>query len=286
MAWYYAKNGERQGPVEETELHNLVNAGTIAPDDLVWTPEFGNDWRAARDVPGLIFPLLRSVQPPPPPPPVYATAAQASAGSAQDGPFRSATHNRDLMSAARAALRERWGLAIGVLVLMLAIQFGLSLFSCIPLIGMAFSVASWLISGALALGVAGFYLKLSRTGNSAVEEAFSGFRRFGVAFLTSLLIGIFVFLWMLLLIVPGIIAGIRYSQAWFILADNPKMDALDAIHRSKQMMRGNKWKYFCLQWRFFGWALLCMLTLGIGFLWLGPYMSMSNTKFYDDLKPE
>ena len=47
---------------------------------------------------------------------------------------------------------------------------------------------------------------------------------------------------------------------------------------------GCQWKYFCLQWRFFGWALLCLLTLGIGFLWLVPYIEMSNAKFYDDLK--
>jgi uncharacterized membrane protein len=49
-------------------------------------------------------------------------------------------------------------------------------------------------------------------------------------------------------------------------------------------MKGNKWKYFCLQWRFFGWALLCVLTLGIGFLWLQPYMMTSSARFYEDLK--
>jgi uncharacterized membrane protein len=50
-------------------------------------------------------------------------------------------------------------------------------------------------------------------------------------------------------------------------------------------MQGNKWKFFCLGARFFGWILLCVLTMGIGFLWLLPYMSVAFAQFYDDLKP-
>ena len=280
MLWYYAKNGERKGPIEETDLHNLVSQGTIQPEDLVWQEAFGDAWQPARSVAGLAFPARV-----PPPPPISPAPPVISAGMAHAGSFCSRTHNRDLMIAARNGLRNHWGMAIGVTVVIFAIQIALSLFAKIPLVGHVFTIGSLLISGALALGVAIFWLSLSRTGNGTMEQAFSGFARFGAAFLTYLLVTIFVLLWALLLIVPGIIAAIRYSQAWFVLADNPQMDALDAINRSKQLMQGNKWKFFCLQWRFFGWALLCILTLGIGFLWLGPYIAMSNAKFYDDLKP-
>ncbi len=76
-----------------------------------------------------------------------------------------------------------------------------------------------------------------------------------------------------------------YSQVFFILADLPETGAYDAIQLSTQMMVGFKWKKFCLGWRFFGWALLGILTCGIGWLWLYPYVMTSNAKFYDDIRP-
>jgi uncharacterized membrane protein len=88
----------------------------------------------------------------------------------------------------------------------------------------------------------------------------------------------------LLLIVPGIIAALSYSMTYFIIAENDSIGSLEAITKSKEMMRGNKWKLFCLCCRFLGWILLCILTIGIGFLWLYPYMMVSFAKFYDDIK--
>ncbi|GHT57847.1 hypothetical protein FACS18945_2990 [Bacteroidia bacterium] len=90
--------------------------------------------------------------------------------------------------------------------------------------------------------------------------------------------------WSLLLIIPGIIAAISYSMTFYIIADDPAISAMDAINKSKKMMYGYKMKYFCLSLRFLGWALLCILTLGIGFLWLMPYIQVTFAKFYDDLK--
>ena len=89
---------------------------------------------------------------------------------------------------------------------------------------------------------------------------------------------------MLLLIIPGIIAALSYSMTFYILADDNSIGAMDAIKKSKKMMDGYKWKYFCLGLRLLGWALLCVLTLGIGFLWLIPYAQVSVAKFYDDVK--
>lgn len=95
---------------------------------------------------------------------------------------------------------------------------------------------------------------------------------------------LFIMLWSLLLIVPGIIAGFSYAMTFYILVENPKMKPMDILRSSKKMMRGNKWKLFCLSWRFFGWGLLCILTAGIGFFWLIPYMNTTFAKFYEDIK--
>ena len=81
----------------------------------------------------------------------------------------------------------------------------------------------------------------------------------------------------------GLVAAFRYAMAFFIIADDEDCGALEAISRSKEMMRGNKWKFFCLHWRFFWWGLLCML-FPIGMLWLVPYMQTSSAKFYEDVK--
>ena len=82
----------------------------------------------------------------------------------------------------------------------------------------------------------------------------------------------------------GIIASYAYAMAFYVVADEPTIGAREALRRSKEMMQGNKFKLFCLYWHFFGWAILCILTLGIGFLWLGPYMSASTARFYEDVR--
>ena len=69
----------------------------------------------------------------------------------------------------------------------------------------------------------------------------------------------------------------------FIISDDNKIGPFDAIKKSYYMMNGNKWKYFCMMCRFIGWYFLSLLTLGVGFLWLIPYVHMSNAKFYDDI---
>ena len=78
-------------------------------------------------------------------------------------------------------------------------------------------------------------------------------------------------------------AGLSYAMTFFILADDDTVGPRQAISKSKEMMTGNRWKLFCLTCRFWGWSLLCVLTCGIGFIWLFPYMAISMAKFYDDL---
>ena len=123
---------------------------------------------------------------------------------------------------------------------------------------------------------------------SAAERAdpvdlFSGFDIFGNAFVLNLLITLKVIAWSLLFVIPGIVAAYRYSMATYIMAENPGMQATEAIERSKALMDGRKGDLFCLDLSFIGWALLATLTAGIGYLWLTPYMTVSRAAFYRSL---
>ena len=183
-----------------------------------------------------------------------------------------------LMQMARESLKGKWGLAIGTLVVYFLIAVVLQI---IPIVG---PIAPLIISGPFAIGLAVFSLSISRNQDAKLEQIFQGFNNFGTALGAYLLMILFILLWTLLLIIPGIISGISYSMTFYILADDNSIGAMEAIDKSKKMMDGYKWKYFCLGLRFLGWALLCILTLGIGFLWLMPYMQVSMAKFYDDVK--
>lgn len=191
-----------------------------------------------------------------------------------------ATKNAELVKMAKESLKGKWGLAIGTclvyMIILCAIQF-------IPLLG---GIASLIIGGPFMLGLIIFSLSLSRGQEAKFEQIFQGFNNFGTALGTYLLMALFVFLWSLLLIVPGIIAALSYAMAFYILADDNEktVKAMEAIDKSKVIMYGYKWKLFCLGLRFFLLALLCILTLGIGFLWLMPYMQVSMAKFYEDVK--
>ena len=101
-----------------------------------------------------------------------------------------------------------------------------------------------------------------------------------------LLMGIYVFFWMLFLVIPGIIMAIAYSLTPFILKDYPELSVGQAIQMSEKMMRGHKMRYFLLTLSFIGWGLLGILTLGIGYIWLTPYMYTTTAAFYQDVKNE
>ena len=120
-----------------------------------------------------------------------------------------------------------------------------------------------LVTGAFTLGITLFFLALFRRQRVSVSDIFLGFERFGKALGLMLFQGLFIFLWTMLFVVPGIIAAIRYSQAFFVLADNPDKGIRECMDESKRMMKGNKAKYFCLSLSFIGWALLASIPVGI-----------------------
>ncbi|SFE78187.1 Uncharacterized membrane protein [Paenibacillus catalpae] len=187
----------------------------------------------------------------------------------------------ELRARARDSLRGNWGKAIGGFVLSMLMAAVVSLLNyLIPILG---NLVGILISGSISLGLISFFLGIARKENPPVSEVFSGFSLFIKAFCLYFMIGLFTFLWTLLLIIPGIIAALRYSQAYFILRDNPDIGVMDAIRESRQLMIGNKWRYFVLQLTFIGWAILAAIPFGIGYLWLCPYISVTQAHFYDNV---
>ncbi len=120
-----------------------------------------------------------------------------------------------------------------------------------------------LVTGAMNLGLTLFFLAMFRRQNVGTGDVFLGFERFGKALGLYLFQSLFILLWTFLFIIPGFIAAIRYSQAFFILADDPTKGIRQCMDESKAMMRGNKAKYFCMVLSFIGWAILAAIPAGI-----------------------
>lgn len=185
-----------------------------------------------------------------------------------------------LKSAARRQIKGNIGILFVISLLSGLITGALS---AIPLVG---TIAGMLLSAAFALAVINIYLGLTQGRKPEVADLFSEMSNILPAFCTQFLVGLFTFLWSLLLIVPGIIKACAYSQAMYILAENPGISPMDAIKRSKEMMQGHKMEYFLLVLSFFGWALLAPFTLGILYIWLLPYMQATMANYYRSLKGE
>ena len=94
------------------------------------------------------------------------------------------------------------------------------------------------------------------------------------------------FFWSLLFIIPGIVKAFSYSMTPFILDEYPELTPVEAIHRSRMMMKGHKFDLFWLYLSFIGWAILSVITCGIGFLWLAPYIQTAEAAFYEEVKAE
>ena len=191
-----------------------------------------------------------------------------------------ATPNRVLMDQAEQSLKGRWGMAIGTCVIYILTVIAINLISGVG------EVISLLVGGPFMLGLSMFTLAIARDENAYLELIFKGFEEFIRALSAYLYIFVFTILWLLLLIIPGIVAAISYSMTYFILVDDKEIDAMAAIDKSKAMMDGYKMKYFQLILYYLGFSVLCIFTLGIGFLWLFPYIQVTNAKFYDDVKRE
>lgn len=153
----------------------------------------------------------------------------------------------------------------------------------LSILGLVLTLISLVVGGATVIGYARFNLNLVDGREAKFSQLFSEythlFRGFAMYFLQSL----YILLWSLLLIIPGIIALLSYAMTPYIMAENPDIGANEAIHTSKEMMNGNKASLFFLYLSFIGWFILALLTLNIGFLWLGPYMEATVAAFYREV---
>lgn len=151
-----------------------------------------------------------------------------------------------------------------------------------------------ILTAIFSAGISWTYLDLLRNRKQTINPLSDAFRAFKSPFLWGIialyiLTSLFSFLWALLLIIPGIIKSFAYSQSYFIYYDvleetGEKMGFLDTITASRRLMDGNKMSLFVLYLSFIPWYILATLTLGIGYLWLNPYVSATTAAFYDNLK--
>ena len=146
-------------------------------------------------------------------------------------------------------------------------------------------VGTIIVLGPLSYGLVRVLVRCARE-NKDVDfgDLFKGFTDdFGGNVVLGLSIGLFTFLWSLLFIIPGIVKSYSYSQAFYIKHDDPSKDWMTCIDESRAMMRGHKWKLFCLDLSFIGWYLLGFLCFGIGMIFVTPYHEMARTNFYLEL---
>ena len=145
------------------------------------------------------------------------------------------------------------------------------------------AIVQFVLGCIVTVGYARFNLDLVDGEEGTVQTLFRYFPQWKTMLVAGFLQGLYIVLWTLLFIIPGIIAVYRYAMTSYILAENPEMSAGEAIDRSEELMKGNKWRLFCLQFSFIGWSILCAFTLGIGTLWLTPYMEAASAAFYRDI---
>lgn len=184
--------------------------------------------------------------------------------------------NKEIRRAARYALKDNWTQAVLATLVFTLVECAAG---SIPFAGL-------LVVCPLTFGFMLCFLRLVRGEDSSemVGDQFSVFNKYGRYLGGSLLMTLYIILWCLLFIIPGIVKSYAYAMTPYVMNDRPDLDADDCIHESRMMMKGYKWKLFCLDLSFIGWAILCILTLGIGFLWLQPYVEASHAKFYEELK--
>lgn len=183
------------------------------------------------------------------------------------------TTNQILMRQAKQMLAGNWGnAALGTLIYL--VIMGIVSCSC---------VGELLLFGPFTLGYIVFLIGLYNRQTANYEKLFNGFSNFVQTFLAGLLFLVAVSIGCFFLVIPGIIVALGFGMTFFIMTDHPTMEGVTALKTSWKIMRGHKWDLFCLNLRFVGWWIVCLLTLGVGFLWLYPYMLTANMNFYRNL---
>lgn len=189
--------------------------------------------------------------------------------------------NDELMISAKDALTGKWGIAILAYIIVILINIPIQIAAEYSQFAI---IISLILGGPIALGTAIFHLKLSRNQEAKIDDIFEGFGNVAAAIETYLIMVLIIIFSTFLFIIPGIIAAISYSMTFYIMAEDSTIKGLDALNKSKALMDGHKMQFAEIVLRIILLAFLCLLTLGIGFLFLVPYIKVLTAKFYDEIK--
>lgn len=197
--------------------------------------------------------------------------------------------NQEYKNRALASLEGNWGTAAIATLILFAITGCVGSVITMPFgsdspTGMGINGIWSLLCLPLEWGYTVWFLKLIRKEDIRYESLFDGYKDFVRTFLTYFLYGIAVAIGTLLFIVPGIILAIGLMMSIYLIKDNKEISAMDALKKSWEMTKGHKMNLFMLGLSFIGWFILCILTLGIGFLFLVPYIDTAFAYYYEDLK--
>lgn len=145
------------------------------------------------------------------------------------------------------------------------------------------AIGALIVIGPLEYGQAYIFLKQARDRQPVqLGDMFRGFQDdFGGTFLIGFLSQLFVALWSLLFLIPGIVKSYAYSMAYYVKLDHPDYGWKACIDESRRLMDGHKWEKFVLDLSFLGWILVGALCLGVGTLWVTPYMAATEVQFYE-----
>jgi len=182
----------------------------------------------------------------------------------------------ELKTKARQTLKGNWAYAILIMIVFYVVT-GL-------VTGVGVGILELILAGPLMIGLVITFINASRKGKFELTDLFAGFKdSLGERILLGLLKSIFIMLWSLLFIIPGIVKAFSYAAAEYISAEHPEYTWKQCIDESMRLMHGHKGDLFVLYLSFIGWWLLCCLTFGIGFFWLMPYMQATTAEFMLDL---
>jgi uncharacterized membrane protein len=201
-------------------------------------------------------------------------------------------NNAALRACARAQLTGKWGSSALVTLLYLLLLACFEVFIQYVFESQNSNIVDFFIEivpyviliAPIDVGYCWYFLRIARGEPTTLQNLFDGYQPCFKVISTYLICTILLIFWFLLLIVPGVIKSCSYAMTFFILRDNPNLGAWEAITESQRMMNGYKKRYFVLLLSFTGWFLLCILSLGIGFFWLLPYISLTEAKFYESIK--
>ncbi len=194
---------------------------------------------------------------------------------------------KEIRARAREALEYRifgsaWLYAVAACLI---VSLLVSVIGAVPFVGV---IISFILAGPIYMGLACYFRNVAErkeNANRDIGALFDPLRTdAGGSIVTGLLVNVFTYLWSLLFVIPGIVKSFSYSMTYYIKLDHPEYTARQAIDESRRMMDGHKFRLFCLDLSFIGWMFVGVLALGIGVLWVQPYMEAARYEFYCDLK--